>query len=550
MNSKKPSLDGFIPRKPSGAPNRENNTEKKVNNNFFDSVYSIESSHSNELNVKQSSSTGYGSNSFGSLNNDDQFFEKPNKKKTRREKRLQKKRFAKKPRRVVWKIIRFVVSLLIICVIGLGAYAAYRVVSAGGGMFRGSFMDIFKGQPLQEDENGRSNFLIIGTSEDNPGHDGADLTDSIMVASIDQNKKDLFLVSIPRDLEVEYGRACISGYRGKVNAFYACVNQGNTPDEEQKRLDAVRKLIGEVLGMDIQYAVHVNYTVLTDVIDAIGGSITIDIESSDPRGYLDSQLDYQCGETYSERIKNCPPRGHYVDYKNGKTELTSIEALNLSRARGDSEPTYGFASSNFEREKNQRKIIVAIREKALSTGTLTNVSAIMNLIDALGNNLRTNIQSYEIKTLIDLAGDVESSNIYSLDMLGDGILLGNGNPVAGPYKFSGIQQYLLKKLSNDPVIREEAQIIVLNGTSKIGLGQKNADMLKKLGYSIYYVDNAPEGGIYPKTEIYVVGDDCSGTVDALESMFGVAQSLNEAPLKTDARAQIVLIVGDDQVDQD
>ena len=389
--------------------------------------------------------TGYGTSTFGSSKNNDWFFEQPAKKSTLKDRRREKKMLTKKPKRLIWKIVRFIILLLIVCVVGLGAYTAYRTVSVGGSMFGGSLIDIFKGQPLQQDKNGRSNFLIIGTSEDDPGHESPELTDSILIASIDQNEKNIFLFSIPRDLDIEYGRACTPGYRGKVNALYACVNDGETLDDEQERLDALRNTIGDVLALDIQYAVHVNYTVLTDIIDAIGGKITINIESSDPRGYLDSQLDDQfCGLNYSDRVKNCPPRGHYVDYPNGITELTSQEALNLARARGDDTggPTYGFASSNFEREKNQRKIMIAIRDKALSVGTLTNMSSVMGLMDALEDNLRTNVQMSEIKTLVGLMSEIDSSHIYSLDMLSDGVLLGNGNPVAGQYNFSGIQQYL------------------------------------------------------------------------------------------------------------
>lgn len=53
----------------------------------------------------------------------------------------------------------------------------------------------------------------------------------------------------------------------------------------------------------------------------------------------------------------------------------------------------GLAQSNFDREKNQQKVIVALREKALSAGTLANPGKVMSLISALGDNLNTNFDT-------------------------------------------------------------------------------------------------------------------------------------------------------------
>lgn len=63
-----------------------------------------------------------------------------------------------------------------------------------------------------------------------------------------------------------------------------------------------------------QYSVHVNYTVMRDVVKALDG-ITVTIESRDPRGQMDSNFDWKCkgGNAYASQatmIKNCPPSGH------------------------------------------------------------------------------------------------------------------------------------------------------------------------------------------------------------------------------------------------
>lgn len=467
----------------------------------------------------------------------------PKKKLTRRQKRLERrnlriKKTHKKRRIVKWIILGFVVIIL-----AIAGFFGYKLWSASQSSLTGNILNVFCGQKLKEDDNGRSNFLIFGTSEDDPGHEAPNLTDSIMVVSVDQTNKDMIMFSIPRDLEVEYGRPCVSGYRGKINAFYQCVNEEETLEAEKERLEEMRLLVSDMLDLDVQYSVHVNYTVLKDVINAIGGTIPINIESSDPRGYLDSQLDYVCGDSYDDRIKNCPPRGHYVDYPNGMATLNADQALNLARARGDSEPTYGFADSNFEREKNQRKILMAIREKAFSSGTLTNFSAISKLIDALGDNLRTNIEIGEVTTLAHVFSELNNSNIKSLDLLGDHILAGSGNPSAGTYNYIEWQEYLKVKLSRNPITREGASLVVLNGTKEAGLAETKASDLEDLGFVVAGVDNAPEGE-YKTVEIYQLSSENTlATAKKLKELYSVDISTDKPPVIVDSSVKFVVIFG-------
>jgi LCP family protein required for cell wall assembly len=545
MKKRHSSIDGFIPR-------RTNNRSGDLHSNSLgDASLAVPANKESRTDIdsKPTQILGQPRDNYrlGRVDIDESLqsiddINEPTKKLSRRQRRRLEKQGIKRPKSLAHRIIKWLIILIILGAISVGGYTAYKLFGASNNIFQGSILDILNNQPLKQDANGRSNFLIIGTSEDDPGHDGADLTDSIMVVSINQTTKNAVIFSIPRDLEVEYGMACIPGYSGKINAFYECVNDGTGGSaDEQERLLKTRELVGNVLGMDIQYAVHVNYTVLKDVVNAIGGSITIDIQSDDPRGYLDSQLDYQCGDTYAQRIKNCPPSGHYVDYPNGPATLNAQAALNLARARGDSEPTYGFANANFEREKNQRKILIAIRDKALSNGTLTNLSAVSKLIDALGNNLRTNIQTSEFRTLISLTSTIKNSNIQSLDLLGDGIFNGEGNPVAGTYDFTQLREYLAKNLSSNPVTREAAPVMIANGTDQSGLGQTEADKLTAQGFNVASVNNADTN--YDKTEVYQIGTGNTATAAKLASMYNTTVLKTAPPFLVGDGIDFLVIVG-------
>ena len=164
---------------------------------------------------------------------------------------IKRRRFRFNKKIAIWLAV-------ILLVVGVG-YFITRLVLSAGRVFSGNIFDLLGSNvALKEDENGRTNILIFGTSDDDPGHDGADLTDSIMVLSLDQDKKTAAMVSMPRDMWVDYGQACVSGYSGKINVVYMC-GAGN--GDEAAGAAKLQAVVGEVFGLNLQYYVKVNYTV-------------------------------------------------------------------------------------------------------------------------------------------------------------------------------------------------------------------------------------------------------------------------------------------------
>lgn len=462
------------------------------------------------------------------------------------------RRKVKKPRTRKQKIIRRLILLVVLLLLAAGAFIGIRAAIAGSNVFQGNLFDIFQARPLQMDENGRSNVLVFGTSEDDPGHEAAYLTDSIMVVSMDQNQKNAYMISIPRDLIVDYDAACIAGYQGKINALYGCYSDNGDVSKEKDGAAALQKKVGEILGLDIQYYAHVNYTVVRDTVSALGG-VEVTIESTDPRGVMDSNFDWKCkaGDARASRatmVKNCPPNGHFIDFPNGKVKLDAEHALYLAQARGASAPTYGLERSNFDREVNQQKIVKAIREKAVSAGTLADVGKVTGLIDALGNNLRTNFATAEIRTLIQLGQDTPSSSIQSLSLVKEGeelVASGMGGvvPVAGSFEYAEIQAFIDKNLSSDPVTREAANIVVMNGTATAGLALTESGRLTEAGFTVSNATNAPTTD-YETTTIYRINKtDKDGTAKALAKRYGVKLLTTDPGFTVDAGVDFIVIVG-------
>ncbi len=459
-------------------------------------------------------------------------------KKSRRQRR--KDAALKQPRRKARRIIKWVVVLIALVLVAVFGYVVFKVVFASNNVFKGNFFDIVQNQPLKEDAQGRSNFLIFGTAEDDEGgeHGGANLTDSIMVLSVSQTKKDAYMLSLPRDLWVRYQETCTVGNQGKINAVYFCAS--NDGEDESAGAHALALKVGEITGLAIQYYVHLNFTAVVQGVDAVGG-VDVTIQSEDPRGILDRNFDWKCGY-----------RCYYVNYKNGQSvHLDGEHALALARAR-NAAGGYGLPNGNFDREKNQQLIIKALREKALSAGTLTNIGSVTGLIDALGNNLRTNIETKEIRTLMDLAAKISGDSIISLSLNKEGEMLvttGNYNgqsivrPVAGLLDYSGIQAYVKKQVSSEAFVREGAVVVVLNASETAGAAQQLADALESKGFTVGTPGNAPSG-TYGKLAIYQLGDGMAATAAKLASLYGVTPVAERPPFSVVGDADFVVVIGD------
>lgn len=449
----------------------------------------------------------------------------------------------KKPRRKGLKriTVKRVLMAVAIVLLLIGGYLGYKMFFASSNIFKGNIFSVFSNQALKKDSLGRSNILIFGTSEDDPSHieegSGTDLTDSLMVVSIDQTKKNVVMFSVPRDLWVDYGQSCLAGLEGKINAFYSCAKQGAS---EQTGATRLAGLVGETFGMDIQYYAKVNYGALKDAVNAVGG-ITVTIDSDDPRGIYDPNFDWMCR-------RQC----NMVKYPNGPATLDGEHALALARAR-NANGGYGLGGGNFDREQYQQKILIAIKEKAASAGTLANPVAVSNLIDSLGNNIRTNFETSEIRTVVDLLGAIKKDSIRSISLIEEGkALVQTGQyggasvvlPVAGIDNFSQIQRYIAQQLSGETGTSEEATIEVLNGSDRSGVASRKQSDLASKGVIVTSIgDTETQANFKPLQWYDTTGGQKPQTAQKLNTTLGIPSSGTTLPSGVQSDADFVIIIG-------
>jgi len=444
-----------------------------------------------------------------------------------------------KKKRFGWVTKKRVAIFLITLLIIVGGYFGIKIFLTSSKLFSGNIFDLLgAGATLKTDEYGRSNILVFGTSEDDPGHQGANLTDSIMIVSLDQKAKNAAMISVPRDLWVKYGEACSSGYEGRINAVYECGAGSN--ENERAGAEKLMSVVGDTFGIDIQYYAHVNYTVVRDSVNAVGG-VTVEIDSDDPRGILDRNFDWRCKY-----------KCYYVKWPNGPAKLNGDQALALARARNAS-GGYGLGGGNFDREQYQQKIIIALKDKAASAGTLANPVAVSGILDALGANVRTNFSAGEVKTLINLASEMPSSSIKRVSLVEQGkAVLTTGNvsgqsivrPIAGIYNFSEVKRFVRSKLTVSATNGEEPSIQVLNGSDFGGLAGKKAAELTAAGFNDVSTGDTDTDSAYGEYVWYdLSGGKKPQALTKLKSILGTSPTGTVLPGGVQSDADFVIIVG-------
>jgi len=401
------------------------------------------------------------------------------------------------------------------CNVGTVARMVGQVVLVGGGGQQGA-------EPLKTDGNGRTNILLLGTSDDRPDSGGgAWLTDSILIISLSQARQDAYMISVPRDLWVQYGGWCTFGYQGKINVAYECkgAKSGNTAAETQKALTDTIPIFENITGLKIQYAANLNYSVLVSLVKAVGGKITVKLNTTDSRGIYDINT----GIKLQPNTATCPSK----NTKPLVCTLTPYQTLNLARAR-NSDGGYGLASSNFNREQNQQAIIVGLMDQASKNGLFGNLPGINTALEGIGTNLRSTFSIDDIPLVASLVQNIPAANFTSLDFANASpaiVHTANMNgqssvvPIAGTFNYTALQNWIAKKMTPATAADEAATIDVLNGTTVAGEANTIADEIKALGLKVGIIGNYSSQ--LATTQIYDVTRNKPLTSSILAKQFGV-----------------------------
>lgn len=224
----------------------------------------------------------------------------------------------------------------------------------------------------------RLNILLLGMRGENDEANGGLLTDTIMLLSIKPKTGQVAMISIPRDIYLQF-----PGYniKRKINEAYEVGEIKNYPGGG---LAYAKKVISEVTGIEADYAANIDFIAFQKIIDAMGG-ITIELD-----------------KPFEEPI---PFAEGKISLPAGKSTINGAKALLFSRAR--------FSTSDFDRARRQQKVLLAIKEKALSSGILLNPFKVNAIMDILKAHIKTDMELWEIEKLRELSQDFNETKFIN-----------------------------------------------------------------------------------------------------------------------------------------
>jgi polyisoprenyl-teichoic acid--peptidoglycan teichoic acid transferase len=339
----------------------------------------------------------------------------------------------RRPRRRRGCLVGCLVVVLLLCVIGgFAAFTMQKVLAFGSAISTQSPLSTQTGYLGTSD---RLNLLVMGYG--GSGHDGAYLTDSMVVMSLIPSSGHTTLISVPRDLWVQVPEG--SGNYGKINSVYEYASNNNANPVAGG--DAAAQKISLVTGLNVKYWLTINFNGFKDFINAIGG---IDVYVPDSFNACYPKND----------DASVDPSWIKVQFNKGMQHMDGATAIEYARAREPLEVCGKGTSENqaeltdFARSARQQIIIKAALSKVKSISTWP---SLYNALNVLSRTIYTNLSLADLglfSTKMDLNTahrvGLSNDNVLMDATSSDGqyiLLPANGN-------WQAIKDYVNKNLYN------------------------------------------------------------------------------------------------------
>lgn len=212
----------------------------------------------------------------------------------------------------------------------------------------------------------KATVMIMGVDE---RADDVGRSDTLMIATLDSDKNQAALLSVPRDTRVK-----IKGHGfDKINAAYAYGGRKLT-----------QETIESLLNTHIDHYIKINVHGFTKIIDALGG-IDIDVEK---RMYYEDPWD--------------DDGGLYIDLQPGMQHMDGKTAITYVRYR-DEEGDIG-------RIKRQQNFMKAVMDKLVSPTIIPKLPAI---VSAVSDSVETDMSVSEILSFLGILQDAKDNGLKS-----------------------------------------------------------------------------------------------------------------------------------------
>lgn len=271
-------------------------------------------------------------------------------------------------------------GLLILILVIVVAVFAIQVQQNGGGL-KGFLLTTLGANKKDLEDLDTIYVLALGVSTDL----NSNLTDTIMLCGYNPKTNQAMMLSIPRDTFIGKNKNSAKG-NDKINSLYA------------KGVDKTVEAVEELTGIDIDYYAVINNDLLIKMVDVVGGvqfEVPIDMDYDDPTQDL------------------------HIHLKKGMQMIDGEKAEQLLRFRhnndGSSYP-YEYGDNDYGRMRTQREFMKATMSQAIQP---SNMLKYKDLLDAVMDNLETNMDKNEILPYVPYMLDLDFDNIRTEQLPGE-----------------------------------------------------------------------------------------------------------------------------------
>ena len=392
-----------------------------------------------------------------------------------RRKRISSRSYKNKNKSGLKKILLTILTLLIV---GIGGFSAYTFFNFSNSAQKG-YKDV---DYLKEVDPNFKKFsvLILGIDMNDDrkaqGQTREDSrTDSMILATVNKDKKRMDMVSIPRD--------SLSLMREKDDEhndsayFYDKITHAHAYNDVKGTTNAVENL----LHTPINFYVLINFKAFEQTVDAFGG---IDL-------YVPFDMDEQ----------NANGQENTVKLTKGWHTLNGEKALAFARSR--------YYDSDIERGQRQLQAIHALIDKAKSLNALSKINEVINIAgDNVEHNLTTTQISSAIKMFFNNDIEIVSHRIDGYDVMYNGVYYYYPRPLSLLYASSALRDNL------DLPLPKSTDLLNIYYQGHINIG------LKK-----YKINNLLSKNIYPQAALAVMSPE--------DLLINLPEQLTKADLKND-----------------
>lgn len=239
-----------------------------------------------------------------------------------------------------------------------------------------------------KDFNEPLTFLFLGVDSEGDGlnANAAFNGDTLMLMSFNPKTLDAILLSIPRDTYVPI--ACNNKNYAKINSSAA---YGTS---------CVISTINNLLGINIDYYVKINFKGVVDLVEAVGG-VEVDVEA--PSYMADKYGGKVCEQNSDRQFGN-----KLVCMNPGMQTLNGEQALAYARCR------HMYIGSDLDRVKHQQQVVEALANKAMH---FSSIKEFQNILNAVSKNIATNMDTDTILSGYNVAKNVLGNKLSGKDSI-------------------------------------------------------------------------------------------------------------------------------------